>query len=320
MDLDKFTLWWHQIIRGHTEETLLAVNSLQGLYDGIVIAVDDREDSDEIYDALSHFPNMYTYRQNFEKFGRYDLARQDCLDKVPYDIDYVGWSDSDEVLVTDPYQVRKWLSETRPDAVNCGIHYVYPIGGHEAGQTYRNGRVRIWKRESRVWTRPCHEYPAPINSIDEPVIGDIIFNHIKQDNKEYRADHHIELMQKEIDSGNLGWMFFQAKEYQFKGDIEKARETYIEYIKSGNKTNLDEAFSILCDSYLSTQEYSQLNLVLSDPYLPENPLRDEYLAIACYYLGSRNLAIKWHERAKKLDTEQKYSHFLHNDRFFIPES
>jgi hypothetical protein len=312
-----FKLFWHMIIRGHLEETLLAIDSLQGLYDGIVVAVDDRDDSDEVFEAISYYPNIHAYRQKFSGFGRYDLARQDCLEKVPYDVTYIGWSDSDEILVTDPYKVRKWLFDTQPEAVNCGIHYVYAIGGHEAGQTYRNGRVRIWKQGTRVWSRPCHEYPTPINGIDEPVIGDIIFNHIKQDNSDYRADHHIELMQTEIDSGNLGWRFFQAKEYEIKGEKEKARQTLIEYVKSGETNFLTDAIVKICESYLSDRDYIGLNEVLSSPYWPEHPMRDEYLAIGCYYGNNKILAKKWHERAKSLDTDGNYTQlFANNDQYF----
>ena len=71
MSLFKISLWWHMLLRGHVQETTLALNSLQGLYDGIVIAVDDRPDSDEVFEFLRHYPNMNAYRQNFDDFGRF---------------------------------------------------------------------------------------------------------------------------------------------------------------------------------------------------------------------------------------------------------
>lgn len=311
------------IVRGHTEETLLAVNSLQGLYDGIVIAVDDREDSDEVFGALSYFPNMYVYRQKFSDFGRYDLARQDALNRVcdidPRDkepVSYVGWSDSDEILMTDPYKVRKWLYNTQPEAVNCGIHYVYGIGGHEAGQTYRNGRVRIWKHGTRRWTRPCHEYPAPLHGDDNPVVSDIVFNHIKQDNSDYRADHHIELMQKEIDSGNLGWTFYQAKEFLIKGDLENAKNKYLEYIKSNDTSRLGEAITQFGDMLLKDKEYSRLIKDFSDISINSHPMICEYIAIAHYWSGNKQQSCIWHEKAKKLDKENKYPGLSGNDKYF----
>ena len=305
------------LVRGHVQETALALNSLQGLYDGIVIAVDDRPDSDEVFEVLQHYPNMNAYRQNFDDFGRYDLARQDCLNRVPKGIDFVGWSDSDEVLVTDPYKVRQWLSESRPEAVNCGIHYVYPIGGHVAGQTYRNGRVRIWKAGTRLWTRSCHEYPAPINGIDEPVIGDVIFNHIKEDPTEYRADHHIELMQKEIDGGNVGWRYFQAKEYEIKGDIVGAINTYYEFLKSDPENYFDEAVAKMSEMSFNIKDYEGLIQKLLE--VKERPTVLEYLAIASYWKGNHFIANTFHERAKLADPENNYPHFRQNDVYFTSD-
>lgn len=314
--MSNISISWHMIIRGHLIESLLAINSLQGLYDKIIVAVDDREDSNDVFEALLHYPNMNAYRQKFSDFGRYDKARQDCLDRIPEGSDYVGWSDSDEILVTNPYKIRQWLYESRPDAVNCGIHYIYPIGGHVAGQTYRNGRVRIWKSGTRYWDRCCHEYPAPINGIDNPVMGDIIFNHIKQDNKEYRADHHIELMQKEIDSGSVGWLFYQAKEYEFKYDIDGAKKTYFKYLQSGDTNNFDEAISKFCNFYLTNKEYDDLIKKLIELKIP-HPLVCEYLAIAYYWKNDLVSACISHEEAKKLDKENKYSHIKDNDNYFL---
>lgn len=320
--MSNITLWWHMIIRGHTDETLQALESLQGLYDGVIIAVDDREDSDEVFQAIQHYPNTYPYRQNFAKFGRYDLARQDALNRIPIKnlqteepVDYIGWSDSDELLASNPYNVRKWLSENRPEAVNCGIYYSYGIGGHQSGQVYRNGRVRIWKYGTRIWNRPCHEYPSPINGIDEPVIGDIIFNHIKQDNTEYRADHHIELMQKEIDSGLVGWLFYQAKEYEFKYDIEGAKKTYFKYLQSGDMINFEEALSKFCNFYLTDKQYSDLIQELNKLTL-QHPLIYEYLAISYYWNNNLPEAKKNHLEAKKLDIINKYPHIKENDKYF----
>lgn len=315
--MTKVSLWWHMIVRGHTEETILAVNSLQGLYDGLIVAVDDREDSNDVFDALLYYPNTFVYRQHFDDFKRYDLARQDCLNQVPDTATFVGWSDSDEILVTDPYKVRVWLFKDKPEAVNCGIHYIYPIGGHEAGQTYRNGRVRIWKHKTRHWERPCHEYPVPDNGIDNPVIGDIIFNHIKESNTDYRADHHIQLMQEEIDSGNLGWMFYQAKEHLIKGDIDAAKEIYLEYIKSGDESRRDDAITQLGELYLSRKEYSDLINAFDSISIKDHPMILEYIAIAYYWFGGKKQAYDWHQIAKKNDVNNKYPRLVDNDIYFV---
>ena len=304
-------LWWHMIIRGNPDETKLALDSLQGLYDGIVVAVDDREDSDGVAQLLSLYPNMNAYRQNFSQFGRYDLARQDALDRIPSDTDYVGWSDSDEILVTPPYEVRRWLVNHQPEAVICGIHYIYPIGGHQAGVTYKNGRVRIWKYGTRAWSRPCHEYPAPINGPDNPTDSDITFNHIKRDPGAYRASHHIQLMQEEIDRGNIGWKFYQAREYEIMGDRDKALEKYLEYIVSGETDRIVDALVAYSEPLMEKKDYKRI-IELEDK--SDHPIAQEYIAIAYYWLGEFEKAKLWHQKARQFMDE--YPGIKNNDIFF----
>lgn len=57
--MSAIALWWHMLIKGKTEQTLQAINSLYNLYDGMVVGVDDGTDSDEIANELSHYPNIY---------------------------------------------------------------------------------------------------------------------------------------------------------------------------------------------------------------------------------------------------------------------
>ena len=212
------------IIRGHTDEAVKCIESLQGLYDECIIAVDDREDSNEVYERLLYYPNVFAYRQSFAQFGRYDLARQDALNRVSPYADFIGWCDHDEILISPkPIEIRQWLYETQPDAVDVGLLYDGDIGGHVSGNIYY--RTRIWKKSvERTWQRPCHEHPTLVNGQDNPILNkEIIFKHIKLDNSEYRATHHIELMQKEIDGGSLGWVLLGDE--QLPGLFSSSRGT-----------------------------------------------------------------------------------------------
>lgn len=306
------------IIRGSIHEAKQALDSLQGLYDKIIIAVDDRTDSDDVYQLLLNYPNMYAFRQDFSSFARYDLARQDALDKIPNDIEYIGFSDSDEILMTNPIEIRKWLFEEKPEAVNCAINYRYSVGGHEAGKVYRNGRIRIWRANTRVWTRRCHEYPAPINGIENYVEGDIVFDHIKEDNSSYRSGHHIELMQEEIALGNTAWKFFQAKEYKIQNDIDMAIIKYFEYLQSGDINYIDDALTQLSELCLSLKQYEKLLDMLFELNIP-SPIANEYAAICFFYLGNLETAIEFHEKAKELNVNN-YQFIINNNKFFIKET
>jgi hypothetical protein len=232
MDTSNLFIGWHMIIKGRVDYTIRALGSLQGLYDFIVIGVDSDVSSDEVYELLKHYPNVSCYRQNFEDFRHFGRLRQDVLDRVP-PADYIGRSDSDEVLVSNPLLIRQWLAETRPEAVNFATHYLHDVGWTKAGAVVREGSVRIWKYGTRRWGNPVHEYPYPLNGIDNPVMSDFIFEHIKDNPAEYRADLHIDLYQAEIDKGDYEFLWFQAKEYLVKGDIDKAIALCFAYLKYG---------------------------------------------------------------------------------------
>lgn len=305
-------LSWHMIIRGHTDEAIKCIESLQGLYDECIIAVDDREDSDEVYERLLYYPNILAYRQSFIQFGRYDLARQDALNRVSPYADFIGWCDHDEILISPkPIEIRQWLHETQPDAVDVGLLYEGDIGGHISGNIYY--RTRIWKKSvERMWQRPCHEHPTPVNGQDNPILNkDIIFKHIKLDNSEYRATHHIELMQKEIDGGSLGWIFYQAREYKYLNNYQMARKLYIEYLKSGFSDDLVRAIEELDSVTSDKAEY--INSLLEIATLKkDNAIIWEYLALAEFYYGDKELAKNYHKTAKNIDSSNSIS-FIHGN-------
>ena len=230
--MSAITLWWHMLVRGEPEQTLQAINSLVNLYDGIVIAVDDGKDSDEVAKELFYYPNTYVYRQNFKDFKSYGKARQDVLDRVPV-CDYVGRSDADELLISNPIEIRKWLDKVKPPAVRGATHYVYDSGWCRAGETLRTEGIRIWKYGTRVWKRPAHEYPYPIVGEDIWVDGDILFNHINQEAPGSKMEFIVALMQQEVDAGNFEYMWYQAREYAVGGHIDKSISMCFDYLILG---------------------------------------------------------------------------------------
>ena len=250
------SLWWHMLVKENLDNVVLSMNSIANLYDGIVIGVDDGEESDGVAATLEHYPNTHIYRQHFDDFNSFGRARQDVLNRVPK-CTYVGRSDDDEILMTDPYYIRKWLAETRPEAVRCATHYLYTNGWCQAGTTLREEGIRIWKYGTRVWTRPAHEYPYPINNIENWVDGDILFNHIKDDPPDSTSDRIIKLMRRAIDEGDREYLWFMAREYVVKGDIKKAISLCFEYLK--HEVDHEEIFNI------TLWGMSELHKQLEDP-------------------------------------------------------
>jgi hypothetical protein len=259
------SIGWHMLVKKYTARTILALTSLQGLYDHLTIGVDSGEDSDEVFEVVSHFPNTSAYRQNFNDFDGFGPMRQDVLDRVP-EATYVGRSDADEILVTEPYKIRRWLAETRPDAVTCNTYYHADSGWCKAGQTYRNEGVRIWKYGTRAWVRPVHEYPIALNGIEDAVDGDILFNHIREGSYEDKHDLHIRLMQKSIDKGELVYKFYQAREYIGKGDVQKAIELTTEYVLEDQDNKFfayEAAVRGLSQMHIDIKDYDGLIKTLS---------------------------------------------------------
>ena len=313
IESSKISIWWHMIIRGYTDQVVRSINSLRGLYDGVVIAVDDRPDSDEIFEVLQHYPNTILYRQNYESIRHFGNMRQDALNHVP-PCDYVGRSDGDEVLVNSPYEIRKWLADTTPDAVNCATYYPRSSGWCKAGETRRNENVRIWKHGTRKWVRPAHEYPLVIGDrVDDPVVADITFTHIREDDS--NIDRSIELMQWEIDRGNIGYRWFQAKEYLAKGDVDKSISLCFEYLKE-DPDDLHECFEMaiygMSKMSQDRKEYDTLIQMLLE--LKEHPLAFEYLAFAYLWKGEKEKSIVYHKKAKSMDPGSKYP-LIHSDYY-----
>lgn len=175
---------------------------------------------------------IYIYRQNFKEFNSFGKARQDVLNRVP-PCDYVGRSDGDELLNSNPIEFRKWLEEIRPDAVRGATHYVYDSGWCKAGETLRTDGIRVWKYGTRVWKRPAHEYPYPIVGEDNWIDGDILFNHINKEAPGSKMDFIVALMQQEVDAGNLEYMWYQAREYVVGGQTDKAISLCFDYLLLG---------------------------------------------------------------------------------------
>jgi hypothetical protein len=283
------SIGWHMLVKKYTARTILALTSLQGLYDHLTIGVDSGEDSDEVFEVVSHFPNTSAYRQNFNDFDGFGPMRQDVLDRVP-EATYVGRSDADEILVTEPYKIRRWLAETRPDAVTCNTYYHADSGWCKAGQTYRNEGVRIWKYGTRAWVRPVHEYPIVIMGVDEPVESDILFNHISDKGAASKTDFHVKLMQKNVDRGEIAYKFFQAREHLISGDIDKAIALTTEYVKEDQENkffSFEAAVRGLSEMCIGKGDYDYLIRILSE--LNKHPVVSECLAWAISMKGANNV-------------------------------
>jgi len=330
MDKDKFFLSWHMLVRADTEFTIRCLDSLQGLYDECIIGVDSRQDSDDIFEALKIYPNTTVYRQDFSLFGRFDKARQDVLDRISPQATCIGWCDSDEVLVkpsprlvrTLLYNSQVALDNTSGSGIEVGIHYLGAVGGHVAGETYF--RPRIWSaKQPRVWTRPVHEHPMPADNNPESNIqvSDIVFDHLKTDNTTYRASLHIDLLESELlNKGVPSALFYIAREYRYKGDLESAKQSYETYLMTGDHTEVErtvfELIQLYDLSYNANNPDFKRMVEVFPKFKIEHPVLLGWLSIALWYTGFSEQAKQVHWKARQLDPQGSIGWLVANDKFF----
>lgn len=294
------------IIREDDENVFKCMESLQGLYDECVIGIDDRPESDNVFKLVNMFPNVRAFRQTWP--GRFDLARQDVLNRVNPDADYIGCCDSDEILTNpNPVEIRKYLEQEQPKAVNVAIRYFEDVGPNFKDQSYL--RTKIWNTKfPRQWVGWIHEYPQCINEYNAPVPKpDIIFDHLKVDHKQYRSDFIIYAMTEDIKNGTIRWYPYLAQEYRSIKQHDKAIDCCMKYITNAEaeyqhmKVAVDELYYNIQllhnDNVNSVFLKILLNAITELPKLLMNPVINEYIAISSYYLGDTETAKHCHSVA-----------------------
>jgi tetratricopeptide (TPR) repeat protein len=310
---------------------LMCLDSIQGLYDECIVAVDDRPESDEVFEAIQIYPNLVAYRQKWP--GRFDYARQEVLNRVSTNATYVGHCDSDEVLLQpSPRAIREILFEEQIRAVNVGILYKDYVGPHEPGGIYL--RTKIWKTDHvRKYVGKIHEYPTVQgeNIIPTPR-RDIIFEHQKVDHKAYRSEFIIKSMIEDIENGHTRWLPYLGEEYRADGKYDQALGAFRRYLRldikdvehsQHLKKCLEEMIRTLDSVYNGDQREkwrafcNELAAVNEQaPFLQSNPIFWEYYALSRWYLDGKDAARGFHDHAKSLDPEQKESFIWNNDQFY----
>ena len=321
------------IVREDKENLIKCMDALQGVYDECIIAVDSRPESDEVFEAIQIYPHHVTYRQPWP--GRFDLARQEVLDRVNPKATYIGHCDSDERLTIPKTgrELREMLYNEQPRAVNIGIRYQEQVGPHEPGRVYL--RTKIWKNDHvRKYIGAVHEYPACRGEtvIPTPYHNRIEFLHLKIDHKYYRSDLIIQTMLRDIECGHIRWLPYLAEEYRYNRKYDEALGCCKKYllleIKDSEhpqhlKKCLEEMLAVLFFKHDSVEtakwesfkvELERVNCEVN--FLRDNPIFWEYYAMSLWYTSDKDVARLFHERAKSLDPEKRDLFIWQNDQFY----
>jgi hypothetical protein len=319
-------LSWHMIVREDRENFEKCLNSIQGLYDELVIGIDSRPESDDVFELTKHYPNITAFRQDWP--GRFDTARQDVLSRVSPKATHIGCCDSDEYLLTpSPVEIRQYLHETKPKAVNLAIKYTEDVGPNFKGASYL--RTKLWDaKHPRGWIGWIHEYPACKGEYNIPTPArHIVFEHLKVDHKYYRSDLIINSMLQDINNGLSRWYPYLAQEYRAIKNHDEAMKCCIIYITKEDSE--DQHVKVAIEEYLYNLEKTTPNKWISflekmTPLMEENPfLKDkavicEYVAIAYFYSEEKETGKTWHKKALTLFNKDSRDHVFieKNDRFF----
>lgn len=319
-------LSWHMIVREDDENLKKVLDSIQGLYDELIIGVDSRPESDNVFDLVQLYANVIAFRQEWP--GRFDRARQEVLNRVNPKATYIGCCDSDEVLATpSPLEIRQWLQETQPKAVNVGIKYLFDVGPNFKGSTYL--RTKIWKAEyPRQWVGWIHEYPSVIGEFHTPIAArHIVFEHLKVDHKAYRSELIIKAMLSDIDRGLVRWYPYLAQEYRALQNYDEAIKCCLLYLQTENIEDRHIKVAI--------EEYLYLSNILSDnkwgsfldkvtelinngfTSLQENAIMCEYLAMGYYYTNQKEISKQWHRKALSLFDDSRDQQFIKNNNKYF---
>jgi tetratricopeptide (TPR) repeat protein len=309
------------LIKERLDITLRTLDSLQGLYDECIIAVDDDESQDELFEAIKIYPNTFVYRQKLPN-GHFGNARQDVLNRIGSQATYIGWSDADEPLASpSPREIREYLYIENPAAVNVTLRYLYKAGPCYPGDYHR---LRMWRaNEPRQWRDAVHEWPAYIGNNDGSAVSkmDIVFNHLQNDLPLEVAKFRIDTMVRENSSD--GWRYPRISgEYRGIGmypeAIENAKLGLLSPRLDVQKTSMNELFFV-CEEMGKKWENVRdalADLVQKHENIAISPLILEYLALAYYYLGDTKAALANHTRAKELDINKELQFIIDNDKYY----
>lgn len=316
------------IVREDYDNFIQVFDSLQGLYDELIVAVDDRKESDKVFDFLESKEKVKPFRQKWP--GRFDLARQETLEKVSKDATFIGCCDSDEILISPtPLEIRDLLQKLNPPAANIYVKYLTNVGPHEAGQVYL--RTKIWNsRYPRKWVGRIHEYPKCIDKYVEPVVLPLLFHHLKVDHKHYRSKLIIDTILFEIKEKNVTrWYPYLAQEYRGEKEYDKALECCSKYLQLSRtedehvKTALEEALLIFDKTKLESDKWLEFlswlcPIIDQKETLLNSPIICEYLAMGSFYLKRIDIAKVFHDKAISLsDHSNVYKFIMRNSEYYV---
>jgi glycosyltransferase involved in cell wall biosynthesis len=194
------------------------LKSLEGVDEIIVCDTGSTDNTVKI--AEKYTKKVYTdyqWADNFAEARNYALSKVDNDEYTPEDKHYILSIDADEILQTPISEIKKQLEN---------------IGGYNAlsvvlrwDKAHSHKVPRIFK-VGLTWQGKIHEY---VTCNAKP--SDIVFKYDKSPAHELDPDRNLRILLSDTD--NPRSQFYLANEYYDRGQIDKALEWYLEYLKHG---------------------------------------------------------------------------------------
>jgi tetratricopeptide (TPR) repeat protein len=236
---------FHLIVKGEAHNIADCLNSCRGLADFIVVAVDDREDSDETFNLIKGLENVYAYRQKWE--NSFAAARNDSLEtllRLQPDVDYIGWIDGDDQWKLGKgsishEEIRNRLEKQKPDAVNNTYIYAQESGNESPNLSYM--RLRLFAHEHGkppiyIWQGAAHESLMQQRATGRPTLWwtDWVLEHHRATEIDFptKTGRNIEMLELDLrkDPNNTRTMFYLGREYKDNGQYEKSIVMLTKYV------------------------------------------------------------------------------------------
>ncbi len=245
------------------------------------IYVLDTGSSDDTKEKLKEL-GVNVYEKVFEPF-RFDLARNEILNKLPLDADLCISLDLDEVMTPG---WRKILEDNYHGETRVSYTYNWHIDENNVPDvTFYLDKIHT--RCDYKWTHPVHEVLENINHNETRVtIKELVVNHYP-DKEKSRSSYLplLELSVKENPEDDRN-MHYLGREYMYYKRYQEAIDTLIKHLSLKSATWLDErcaSMRFIGRCYKNLNRFDEA-IMWYEKAIHEAPyLRDSYVELAMLY-------------------------------------
>lgn len=250
------------------------------------IYVLDTGSTDNTYELLKDL-GVKVSKKIIEPF-RFDVARNEALNLIPFDDSLCISTDLDEVF--EPGW-RKILENNYKNETRISYTYNWHINkNNKPDITFYADKIHT--RCDYKWVNPVHEVLENINQNEiRKLIDDIVLNHYP-DTKKSRSNYlnllELSIKENEFNDRNMHYL---GREYMYYKRYQEAIDTLIKHLNLKNATWKDErcaSMRFIARSYKELKRFDEAIMWYEKAILEAPHLREPYVEIALLYYELEN--------------------------------